>query len=165
MELFAQKTEMNIRNSQQSNFHCEMILFKWANPGLFLFIFAIFQCKFYSRKNVCFSKIRTWIVGIEGQHADHLTTTTAQCEMLPCRWCIKIFGTLLTHQLTTWADAHSCCSSPSTVVEKSPNKRKRGRERPFYKTTTKDNFLFWIILPSSDLIIFDNYYFTLSRFN
>ena len=41
---------------------------KWGNHGLFLFIF---------KKTVGFSGIRTWIVGKEGEHADHLTTTTA----------------------------------------------------------------------------------------
>ena len=28
------------------------------------------------------SRIRTWIVGREGEHADHLTTTTAQATFL-----------------------------------------------------------------------------------
>ena len=51
--------------------------FKWANPGFFLFIFILFKHKFY-RKNVGFSLIRTRIVRVEGELADHLTNTTAQ---------------------------------------------------------------------------------------
>ena len=43
----------------------------------FLFIFVPFKHKF-SRKTLGFSGIRTRIVGIEGKHADHLTTTTTQ---------------------------------------------------------------------------------------
>ena len=52
------------------------VFLKWANPGLFLFISRSFQTQFY-RKTLGFSGIRTWIVGVEGEHADHLTTTTA----------------------------------------------------------------------------------------
>ena len=48
-----------------------------ANPGLFLFIFILFKHKFY-RKTVGFNGIRTRIVRLVGQHADHLTTTMGQ---------------------------------------------------------------------------------------
>ena len=41
----------------------------------FLFIFVLFQRNFYS-KNVGFSGSRTRIVGVQGEHADHLSTTT-----------------------------------------------------------------------------------------
>ena len=45
-------------------------------PAYFLvFIFGIFKHKFY-RKTVGVSGIRTRIVGVEGKHDDHLTTTT-----------------------------------------------------------------------------------------
>ena len=45
------------------------IFYKWANPGLVLFIFVYF--KQYLTKNVDFSRIQTWIVGVvEGEHAD-----------------------------------------------------------------------------------------------
>ena len=50
---------------------------KWANPASFLFIFVLFKNNLY-RKTVGVSGIRTRIVGVEGEHADHLTTTTAQ---------------------------------------------------------------------------------------
>ena len=42
-------------------------------PASFLCIFVLFKLKFYI-KTVGFSGIRTWIVGVEGEHADHLTT-------------------------------------------------------------------------------------------
>ena len=42
----------------------------------FLFIFVLFKHKFY-RKTVDVSGIRTLIIGVEGEHADHLITTTA----------------------------------------------------------------------------------------
>ena len=42
----------------------------WANPGLFLFIFIIFNNNF-TEKIVDFSGNRTRIVGVEGEHADH----------------------------------------------------------------------------------------------
>ena len=45
----------------------------WANPDLFLFIFVLFNHKIF-RKKLGFSGI----FGGEGEHADHLTTATAQ---------------------------------------------------------------------------------------
>ena len=46
----------------------------WANPGLFLFTFVLFKHNIIG-KSVDFSRIRTRIVGVEGEHADNLTTT------------------------------------------------------------------------------------------
>ena len=43
--------------------------------------FRAFQIQFY-RKIVDFNRIRTHIVGVEGEHADHLPTTTTQDELL-----------------------------------------------------------------------------------
>ena len=57
------------------------LFFKWANPGLFLFIFVLFKHNIIE-KTLGFSGIRIWIVGVEGEHADHLTTTTAHKELL-----------------------------------------------------------------------------------
>ena len=54
-----------------------MFLKKWANHGLFLIIFVLFKHKFF-RKTVGVNRIRTRIIGVEGEHADHLTTTSAQ---------------------------------------------------------------------------------------
>ena len=39
--------------------------------------FVLFKHKL-CRKTECFSEIQTWIVDVEGEQADHLTTTTAQ---------------------------------------------------------------------------------------
>ena len=40
--------------------------------------FHSFKNKNFTDKTVDFNRIRTRIVGIEGEHADHLTTTMAQ---------------------------------------------------------------------------------------
>ena len=48
-----------------------------GQPRPLFVYFRAFQQQFY-RKIVDLSGIRTWIVGVEGEHADHLTTTTAQ---------------------------------------------------------------------------------------
>ena len=50
---------------------------KLTIPGIF-FVFSSFSnANFYRIKTAGFSGIRTGIVGVEGEHADHLTTTTA----------------------------------------------------------------------------------------
>ena len=41
-----------------------------------LFLFSFFQT-IYWIKTVEFSRIRTRIIGVEGDHTDHLTATTA----------------------------------------------------------------------------------------
>ena len=46
-----------------------------AQPRPLFVYFRSFQIQFY-RKIVDSSRIRTQIVGVEGEHADHLTTTT-----------------------------------------------------------------------------------------
>ena len=71
----------------------DVFLKKWAYPGLFLFIFVLFRHKFYGKKTLDLSVIRTQIVGIEGKHADHLTTTTAHCHLVLD--IVKIFPPLL----------------------------------------------------------------------
>ena len=50
--------------------------FKWASFCLFPF----FSTNIFCRKFVDFSGNRTQIVVVEGKHADHLTTTTAQMK-------------------------------------------------------------------------------------
>ena len=47
-----------------------IIIIKWANPGLFLFIFVLFNNHF-TEKIVDVSRNRNRIVGVEGEHADH----------------------------------------------------------------------------------------------
>ena len=44
----------------------------WANSGLFLF----FSNTNFTERTVALGGNRTQIVGVEGEHADHLTTTT-----------------------------------------------------------------------------------------
>ena len=55
--------------------------FLWANPASFLFVFVLFKHKFY-RKTVDVSGIGARIVGVEGEHADHLTTTTPEKKIV-----------------------------------------------------------------------------------
>ena len=57
-------------------FKCKGLFLKMGQPGLF-FYFRSFQTQILQKKTVGFSGIRTRIVGLEGDHADHLTTTTA----------------------------------------------------------------------------------------
>ena len=47
-----------------------------GQPRPLFFIFVLFKHQFYRKKTVGFSGIQTLIVGVEGEHADHLTTTT-----------------------------------------------------------------------------------------
>ena len=49
--------------------------------GLFVY-FRSFQTQILQKKTVGFSGIRTQIVGVESEHADHLTTTTAPINIL-----------------------------------------------------------------------------------
>ena len=75
------KTELNINEiivkKLKMTYLGSKVFFKWAYSSLFLFIFVHFKHKLY-RKTIGFSGIQTRIVGVEGEHADLLTTTTAQ---------------------------------------------------------------------------------------
>ena len=67
-----------------------------GQPGFFLFIFVLLKHKFY-KQNVGFSKNRTRIFGVEDEHADNLTTTTAlytlSCEQTNFNFqCFGIFN-------------------------------------------------------------------------
>ena len=57
------------------------IFFKVGQPRPLFVYFRSFQTQYY-RKTIGFSRIRTRIVGVEGEHADHLTTTTAPLKLL-----------------------------------------------------------------------------------
>ena len=70
---------MATKNILLGAIHKEAI-FEWANPDLFLFIFVLFKHKL-TEKTVGVSRIQTQIVKIEGKHAVHLTTTTAQVDI------------------------------------------------------------------------------------
>ena len=52
-----------------------MQLFKWPNPASFC-LFLFFLNTNITEKYVGFSRIQTGIVIVEGEHADHLSTTT-----------------------------------------------------------------------------------------
>ena len=78
---------------------------KWTFPGLFFTYFRSFQTIIWQNKTVELSRIQTRIIGVEGEHADHLPTTTALCfavldntAMVLGRYCayvkeeIKRFG-------------------------------------------------------------------------
>ena len=66
--------EQSVANISWSVDQEQFFLKKWAIHGLFLIIFCSFQT-IDRIKTVDFSGIRTRIVGVEGEHADHLTTT------------------------------------------------------------------------------------------
>ena len=68
------------------------MLFLKNGPTLanFLFIFVLFKHKFY-KKNCRLLWDSNRIVGIKGEHADHLTTTTAQGKE-----CSSTYGRLST---------------------------------------------------------------------
>ena len=51
-------------------------------------IFLFFSKNNLQKKTVYFSGIRTQIVGVEGEHADHLTTTTTHG---PPPRCVKVY--------------------------------------------------------------------------
>ena len=54
-----------------------VFLLKWANPGLYWF-FSFFSNKNFTEKTVGVNGIWTRVVGVESEHSDYLTTTTAQ---------------------------------------------------------------------------------------
>ena len=57
-------------------------------------LFSFFSNTFFTEKTVDASGIQTRIVGVEGKHADHLTTTTALIESF---LKIKIISFEMTH--------------------------------------------------------------------
>ena len=56
-----------------------------ATPASFC-LFSFFSNTNFTEKTVDFSGIQTWIVGGEGEHTDHLTTTTAPT------WAVVMVG-------------------------------------------------------------------------
>ena len=71
----------------------DLKFFKWAICGLFFVYFLLFkQFNFYARKIVDFSRTRTRIVRVEGEHADHLTTTTARVFKVSCLFPASYFA-------------------------------------------------------------------------
>ena len=97
----------------------DVFLKKWAYPGPF-FIFVLFRHKFYGNKTLDLSGIRTQIVGVEGKHADHLTTTTAQP---------RLFNTVLLQLVVSkvWLDLnHRSLVMEETVLPTTPQPLSNG---------------------------------------
>ena len=51
--------------------------YKMGPPRPLFVYFCSFQTQILQKKTLGFSRIRTRIVGVEGEHADHLVITTA----------------------------------------------------------------------------------------
>ena len=70
------------------------MFFKWAIWGLFLFMLVHFK-HFYTIKIFNLGVIRTQIVGVEAEYADHLTTTMAHLPVLLltvlCSFSLSLF--------------------------------------------------------------------------
>ena len=63
-------------------------------PASPLFIFILFK-NIFIEKVVDFSGIRTWIVEVEGEHADHLTTTTTPLSLYSYQgWPFQLYRVL-----------------------------------------------------------------------
>ena len=52
--------------------------------------FCSFQTQILQKKTLGFSRIRTRIVGVEGEHADHLVITTAPFFILPFTFWVSL---------------------------------------------------------------------------
>ena len=62
---------------------CKKQIFQWANPGLFIVYFCSFQTQILYKD---FSRIRTRIIRVDGEHADHMTgTTTPTHQQIFCQ--------------------------------------------------------------------------------
>ena len=92
------------------------VFFKWTNSGLFLFIFVLFKPKFY-RKTLDASGIRTRIVRVEGNHADHLTTPLPLhgCLIVIYSFLISISRYRLTRISLTIVIVFVCCHLPRFI--------------------------------------------------
>ena len=70
-----------------------MFFQKGPNPASFC-LFSFFSNKNFTEKTVGFSGIRTWIVGVERKHADHLTTNTAHLFIMLTLVHVFVLGIL-----------------------------------------------------------------------
>ena len=62
---------------------CLLLYLLGTNDGISSKAFLLFASTglfYFYRKTVGFSRIRTQIIRVEGEHADHLTTTTANLQ-------------------------------------------------------------------------------------
>ena len=84
-----------------SDFECLILFYKVGQPLPLFVYFCSLQTQYY-RKTVGFSGIRTRIVGVEGEHTNHLITTTAQGWLIlysHCYTCSSLnVSNLFNHQ-------------------------------------------------------------------
>ena len=87
-----EKTKMKIKRPGMSHLKKykmkDMAKFFLKKVGQPQPIFLFFSKNNLQKKTVYFSGIRTQIVGVEGEHADHLTTTTTHG---PPPRCVKVY--------------------------------------------------------------------------
>ena len=76
-EVSIRQKQRELRFTKMSHIcHTSFCFFNWAIPCIFFILFCYCQAILHNNKLVDFSGIRTRIVGVEGKHADRLTTTT-----------------------------------------------------------------------------------------
>ena len=74
------------------NFHLQNVCFeRMGQPRPLFLYFCSFQTQILQKKTVGFSGIRTRIVGVEYEHADHLTTTTAHLQNVCRGVCVSVW--------------------------------------------------------------------------
>ena len=71
----------SVKDSFEDDLKCFFSFFKWPTPASFC-LFSFFSNTKFTEKTVGVSGIQSWIVGEEGEHADHLTTTSALCNIV-----------------------------------------------------------------------------------
>ena len=107
----------------------------WATPGLIFDYFRSFQTIFRI-KTAYFRGIRTRIVRVEGEQADHLTTTTVPCKkFFVFKCCCCCFIIKPSASLSTDETKILFFDEPvgATLI------RRRRRERYFLKHFSRDN--------------------------
>ena len=70
-EIKYQRFGVSVENPPCKSDKIKGFFYKWANPGIFLLIFAIFKEQFFTEKIADFNWNRTQTMG-RGEHADHL---------------------------------------------------------------------------------------------
>ena len=69
-----------------------VFFFKMGQPRSLFVYFRSFQTQILQKKTVGVSRIRTRIVRVEGEHADHLTTTTTHFLLCFSLYCEKDYN-------------------------------------------------------------------------
>ena len=108
---------------------CSILLVHYSNiilqPAIFDFkwqLWGTITNKLYL-SFIGFSGIRTRIVGVEGEHADHLTTTTAQALSFFLSLFISLFLSFFLCQPVSFCFSHSLPSSLSlSILDRIPSR-------------------------------------------